>query len=178
MRIYTLASLIVSCSLMFCIIFALYTFPKLLLAYITRIFSCKIFPSFVTAFFFFFGNVLDIFINIERALCFSTKFERFKKISPYIISLILLIVCALINGPVYFLYDTVDDSQLPSLLKLCKFSQFSKSSLSRLLLMISFVLQGPVALMLVIVTNVIAMISYRRFLKRKAALKLGLHLFV
>ena len=167
MRVYTLASFIVSLSLMFCFYFAPFTLPQFLLAYTARVFACKIFPSFVTAFFFFFENALEIFINIDRAVSFSSKFDRFKKISPYLISLILLLVCALINGPVFLLYDIVEDSELPKTLRLCRLSQFSKSYSGKLFLMISFVIQGPVVLVLVIATNVIAMVSYRRYLKRK-----------
>jgi hypothetical protein len=50
MRVYTLASLIVSFSLIFMFYFAPYSFPALFLAYITRIYVCKIVPSFVTTF--------------------------------------------------------------------------------------------------------------------------------
>ena len=167
MRVYTLASLIVALSLIFSFHFSPYTFPELLFAYSTRIFNCKIVPSYVTAFFFFYGNVLDIFINIERALCFSNGFKRFKKISPYVICLILLFLCVLINGPSYFLYDIVPDSELETVMRICSLSEFTTSDLGELLLIISYVIQGPVILIILIVTNIIAVISYRRYLKRK-----------
>jgi len=170
LRVYTLSSLIVSLSLIFIYFFAPFTFPQIFLAYSTRIYGCKILPSFVTSFFFFFENTLDIFINLERALSFSSEFGRFKKISPYVISLLLFILCVLINGPVFFVYDIVEDSQLPIVLRLCKLTQFSKSSMGKLFLMISYILQGPVSLIFVIGTNMIALISFRRYLKRKAQL--------
>jgi len=147
-----------------------YTFPAVLLAYTTRIYACKTLASFVT-FFFFFENSLDVFINLERALCFGTGFREFKKVSPYVISLLLFFLCVLINGPVYFVYDIVEDSQLPSVLRICKLTQFSKSSFGKLFLMISYMLQGPVLLICVIGSNIIALISFRRFLKRKAQLQ-------
>jgi hypothetical protein len=121
--------------------------------------------------FFFFENTLDIFINLERALAFSSGFGRFKKISPYIISLLLFSLCILINGPVFIVFDIVEDSQFATALRLCKLNQFSKSSLGKLLLMISYILQGPVSLILVIGSNIIALISFRRFLNKRAQLQ-------
>ncbi len=171
LKVYTLASLIVSVSLIFVFNLAPYTFPAVLLAYTTRIYVCKTLASFVTSFFFFFENTLDVFINLERALCFGTGFREFKKVSPYVISLLLFFLCVLINGPVYFVFDIVEDSQLPSVLRICKLTQFSKSSFGKLFLMISYMLQGPVLLICVIGSNIIALISFRRFLKRKAQLQ-------
>ncbi len=37
-------------------------------------------------------NTLEIFIYLERALCFSENFKRFKKRPPYIICLIVLAI--------------------------------------------------------------------------------------
>ena len=167
MRAYTLSSLIVSSSLIFSFYCSPYSIPELFLTYSTRIYDCKV-PTYVTMFFFFYGNVLDIFINIERASYFSNGFKIFKKISPYTSCLILLLVCVLVNGPNYLLYDIVPDDKLSSLLRLCKLSEFTWSPLGKILLLMSFIIQGPVVMILVILTNIIAVISFRRFLKRKA----------
>ncbi len=166
LRIYSFSSLIVSSSLIFSFYCSPYTFPVLFLTLSTRIFDCKI-PSYVTAFFFFYGNVLDIFIKIDRAISFSNGFNRIKKISPYLICLILLLICVLINGPNYLLYDIVPDSEIPNLLRLCKLSKFTWSPMGKILLLMSFIIQGPAVLIIVIVTNVLAMVSYKRYLKRK-----------
>jgi len=170
LRVYTFASFTGSLTLMSTFFLVTHSYQEVLLAYVTRLYACKILPSFVNALLFFFENSLDIFINLERALCFSTRFQAIKKISPYLISFLLLILCALINGPVYFLYDIVEDSQLPIELKLCKLTEFTKSYLGRLLLVISFIIQGPVVLILVIATNIIALICFRRYIKKKRLL--------
>ena len=69
------------------------------------------------------------------------------------------------------MFDIVEDSQFATALRLCKLNQFSKSSLGKLLLMISYILQGPVSLILVIGSNIIALISFRRFLNKRAQLQ-------
>jgi len=53
----------------------------------------------VIEFLFFYGNVLDIFINIERALNFTNKYASFKSISSYVVCLGALLVCVLVNLP-------------------------------------------------------------------------------
>jgi len=167
LRIYSLASFMASFILIFCFFMAPYTFPQFILEYVTRVFRCKILPTYGTAFLFFYLNTLDIFINIHTAISFSAKFEKFKKISPYLISLTILFVCTFINGPLFFLYDIVKDTELPIVLRLCELSQFSESTMGKILLMVSFIIQGPIVLVLVIATNVIAMVSYKSYLKDK-----------
>jgi len=127
----------------------------------------------VTSFFFFYENVIEIFINVERALCFSkiNDFKRFKNISPYIICLILLIVSIVIHSPNYFIFTITQDFELPKLLKSCKVTQFGSSSFGRIAQAVSYLLEGPVVVLLVIITNVISLISFRRYKKRKAQLQ-------
>ena len=168
LRVYTFSSLIVSSSLIFSFYFSPYTLPELLLAYSTRIYACQLAPSYVIIFFFLYENVIDIFINIERALCFSNGFKRYKKISPYLICFILFFVCILINGPNYLLYDIIPDSELATKERICALSGFVLTPVGQLLLMISYIIQGPVVLGISVGTNLIAVISYRKFLKKKA----------
>ena len=59
-------------------------------------------------------------------------------------------------------------SELLTHLNICKWSQFTWSPLGQLLLMISFILEGPVNLIIIVLTNIKAVASYTRFLKRKA----------
>ena len=131
---------------------------------------CKLTQSYITLLLFFYQNTLDIFINIERALNFSTRFNSFKKISPYFICFICLIVCVIIHGPNYLLYNIVSDQDLYIKFRYCEKTAFTQSSLGRLLLIISYLVEGPVVLIAVIVTNIISMVSFLRFMKRKAQL--------
>lgn len=170
MRVYTLASLFVSSCLMFSFYLASYSLYQVAITYSARIFSCKVLQSYVMALFFFYENVLDILKNIERAAVFSFGFTRFKKISPYVISFVLFIVCGVIHAPNYFLFDITQDDELPKVLRDCKPTQFIQKPVGKLLLIICYALEGPAVMILVLITNVIAMISFQRFMKRKADL--------
>ena len=88
MAVYSLTSLILAFSHslnsdlgIFFFYFTANTFYDLALSINGRIFSCYIINS-VILFSFFYGNVLDIFINLERALNFTNKHEKLKNTSP------------------------------------------------------------------------------------------------
>ena len=171
MRVYAFVSLILSSSCIFFFSTAPYSLYKVALSYEARIFNCEITQP-VIAGLFFYSNVLEIFINIERALCFRTGYERFKKVPPYIICLILLVVCAVVHSPNYFILEIVKDNELPEMLKYCKLTKFWASSLGKITLMICYILEGPVVVTLVVITNVISVISFKKYLKRKSNLRI------
>jgi hypothetical protein len=110
-------------------------------------------------------------MNLERALCFSQDYKRLKKISPHIICLSVLPVCIVIHSPNFFLFDITQDYELPIVLRSCKPTQFASTSFGKLVLIISYTLEGPVIVLLQIITNVISVISFRRFIKRKTQLQ-------
>jgi hypothetical protein len=150
---------------------AQYSLYKLALTYSARIFTCEIVQKYGIALIFLYENTIEIFINLERALCFSNDYKRLKKISPYIICLSVLPVCILIHSPNFFLFDITQDYELPIVLRSCKPTQFASTSFGKLVLIISFTLEGPVIVLLQIITNVISVISFRRFIKRKTQLQ-------
>lgn len=170
-RVYIFSSLIASSSLIFVFYMAQYSLYKLALTYSARIFTCEIVQKYGIALIFLYENTLEIFINLERALCFSNDYKRLKKISPYIICLSVLPVCILIHSPNFFLFDITQDYELPIVLRSCKPTQFAFSSFGKLVLIISYTLEGPVIVLLQIITNVISVISFRRFIKRKTQLQ-------
>jgi len=147
-----------------------YTFYELSISYIARVYICKILQSYGTVFFFFFQNTLDIFINIERALSFSNGFKRFKKLTPYFVCFMVFLFCILIHGPNFLLYNIVSYEDLYIKFKYCEKSDFTQSSLGKILLIISYVVQGPIVLIGEIITNIISMVSFKRFMRRKAEL--------
>ncbi len=170
MRVYTFSSFIISFSLVFFFFFAPFTFYELSISYISRVYICKITQSYVTMLFFFYQNSVNILINIERALNFSNGFVRFKKVSPYLLCFIAFLLCVLIHGPNFLLYNIVSDHDLYIKFRYCEKTAFTESSLGKLLLIISYVLQGPFVLTGEIVTNIISMVSFIRFMRRKAEL--------
>ena len=63
--------------------------------------------------------------------------------------------------------EMVSDKDLPIRLQFCKATSFALTSYGKILLIISYIIQGPVVLLLIIITNVWSIISFRNFLKRK-----------
>jgi hypothetical protein len=175
MQMYTFASAFGSSCLIFYFYMAPYTFPEFILNFGTRIYNCKVLIGILNMY--AYENALDSFINIERAVCFSTGFKRYKKISPYTIGSIVFFVCLLISGPLYFTYHILSDTDLHDrqkntqlanrYLNLCELSEFTLSGLGKIFLIISFLMTGPVIFVMDAVTNLIAFISYRRFMERK-----------
>ena len=177
MQAYTLSSSIGSFSLVFIFFNSPYTFPELLMYFGSRVYNCKV--MFCILNIYIFSNVLDIFINIERAVCFSTGYKAYKKISPYTFCWVALFACLLSNVPIYFIYHILSDSELNDRVidanltnryyNVCELSQFTLSEFGRILLIVTFIVTGPVVFLLGIATNIFAFISYRRYMERKKA---------
>ena len=77
-------------------------------------------------------------------LSFSNKFDKLKQTSPF---------CYVM---------------------LCYATSFATQPITRLILLISIVIEGPVVMILVIGSNVLAFVSYKSFLKRTVLNGLGL----
>ena len=166
--VYTATSLIITSTLICGFYFNVAQLFDLAISFSARIFRCYIIPSYLVSFFFFYSNVIDIIINIERAINFGNKYQKLKKISSYIVCIVSLIVCLIVNLPLYFLYDAVQDKDLYTRFRLCIPSQFTQSSLGKVLQIVSYIIQGPVVLLLEVLSNAIALVSFRNFLKRKS----------
>jgi len=119
-------------------------------------------------YFFFLSNLIEIMINIERAIYFSVGFQNFKKISPYFISFLFLVLSLIIYIPNFFLsIKMVPEDQIYILYRLTIPTDFALSKLGKITLLISYILEGPIVFILLIVTNIIALISFKRFNQRK-----------
>ena len=167
---YTTNSSIVTFSLTFYFLYCTFYLYDLSTSYFARIFKCQITVSYVTAFFFFYSNCLDVLINIERTLNFSTRYTKFKAISPFLNGTIVFVICLIINIPTNLAYDIVDTEEFQLNFRICKITQFSRTIYGKILLILSYLTQGPLVLFLVILTNVTSVISFKRFLKRKLTL--------
>jgi hypothetical protein len=116
---------------------------------------------------FFLGNLIEIMMNIERALYFSEGYQKIKKISPYLICFFILVLSLVIYTPNFFSLKMVPEDLIYVLYRATMPSDFVLSRIGKVTLIISFILEGPVIFILLIVTNIIAFISYKRFNKRK-----------
>jgi len=117
----------------------------------------------VCIFLFFLGNLLEIMTNIERAVFFSEGFQKFKKISPYLISFFILILSLIVFTPNILSVAIVPDIQIYRVFSISMPTDFALSNIGKILLFISYTVEGPVVFILLIATN----ISYKRFNERK-----------
>ena len=171
--VYTASCIIVAFSQIFFFYFSAYQFYDLAMTYFGRIFKCYIAASSVTPFFFFYGNVIDVLINFERAINFSYKLQRIKQISPYKICFVAFIVCLFINIPNNLAQEVVPTEELYIKLRYCYETSFSVKPIGRILLYLSFIIEGPVLLILVIVSNILSIVSFKSFVRRKAATQIN-----
>jgi len=168
-QIYTLNSLIITVCQIFCFYFSAYHFYELSISFASRIFKCYVVPDLVLMCLFY-ANVLDLFINIERALYFSSRHEKFKQVSAYKISFVLFIVCALINLPSDLLYDFVTDIHIYNKMRLCTKSKFSETLQGKIIYIVSILIQGPFILILIVYTCIISAKSFKNYLKERIVL--------
>jgi hypothetical protein len=121
----------------------------------------------IISYFFFLGNLIEIMINIERAIYFSEGFQKLKKTSPYLISFFILVLSLIIYTPNFLSLKLVPEDQIYILYKITILTDFALSKLGIITLLISYILEGPVVFILLIITNIIAIISYKRFVQKK-----------
>lgn len=171
MQVYTTTSLVITSSLIFGFYFNVTQLYEISISYSARIYKCLIIPSYVVTLFFFYGNVMDIFINVERALNFSNRFPRFKKMSPYITSLIAFVISLILNIPNFFIYEIVEDKDLFIKFRLCVPSKFNLSTIGKIFQIASYIIGGPVVLILEIASNIVSMICFRNYMNRKSTLQ-------
>ena len=108
----------------------------------------------VIIYFFFLGNLIEIMINIERALYFSEGFQKIKQISPYFICFIILILSFIIFIPNMMSLKWVQTDQIYTLKRITTSTDFALSKLGKILLIISYTLEGPVVFILLIANNI------------------------
>jgi hypothetical protein len=166
MLIYSLISFIISFFLVFIFLYTPYILFEISISQLGRIYSCNLTNWFLLLFFFY-GNCIDILINLERALSYSIKFEKLKKTSPFLICFIVFIICVVIHFPSDISQSFTSNDELYVKLRLCYATLFATQPITRLILLISIIIEGPVVMILVIGSNVLAFVSYKSFLKRK-----------
>jgi hypothetical protein len=145
-------------------------FYDLVLSISGRIFNAFIMNS-IIGYFYSFSTFIEIMINIERALFFCEGFQNYKKISPYLISVFIFILSLIIYTPNFLSLKMVPTDQLYIVLHTTETSEFGLSKIGKILLIVSFILEGPIVILLLLVTYIIAVVSYEKFVKKKESLQ-------
>jgi len=166
MKINNLISLGITFIISFIFLFTPAVLFELSISKIGRIYICSIIPWFYLLLFLY-GNCLDILMNLERALSFSDGYQRIKQIPTYFICFIAFILCAIIRIPSDLAYTYTSDDELYIKLRLCYLTSFGLKPAGKMILLASFIIEGPIMMILVIGSNLLAFVSYKRFMKRK-----------
>ncbi len=167
MKVYSLTSCFISFTMIFSgLLFTPHILFDLSISKFARIYTCNI-VSWIIVSLFSYGNCLDILMNKERALSFSNKYHKIKQISPYLICFIILILSLIIFIPNLMSLKWVQTDQIYTLKRITTSTDFALSKLGKILLIISYTLEGPVVFILLIATNILAVNSYRKFNQRK-----------
>lgn len=153
MRIYTAFCILIAFIQVFTFYLSSIRLYDLSISYIGRFYKCYL--TIGATFLFFYTNVLDVVISVERAINFSVKYQSFKNISTVKLSIFLFFICLLINLPNNFSQDMVDETELFVKLRFCTSSLFSQSLYGKILLFLSYFIQGPIVLSLILCTNIV-----------------------
>jgi len=170
---YLIINSIVNIILAFTFIFFFYYCPHIFYDLALSI-NARIFVTFVVngiiSFFNFFSTLIEIMINVERALYFSDGYPKFKKISPYMISFFIFILSLVIFIPNFWSVKMVPTDKIFTIFRVTMPTDFALSKHGKILLSVCLLLEVPVVFIFIITTNVLSFISYKNFIKRKELL--------
>jgi hypothetical protein len=172
MKVYSLNSLLITFFISFIFLYSPYVLLEFSKSIIGRIYSCNL-TNWFYLLFFFFGNCLDVLLNLERALEYSNGYAKIKQISPYFICFIILVLCIIIHIPSDLALSHTPDDQLYVKLRLCYATTFATNSITKMILIVSYIIEGPFVMVLAVGSNILAYISYKSFMKRKQELTIN-----
>ena len=154
------------------------------LALFTRYHRC-ILDTFVILTLYFFSNLLDVVIALDRlALVMPRRFERFKAYRrPYAVASLLCAVCVVTNLPVLFSMWPKSDEQFYNLTTVlpgqyCNTLAFAESGLGKAVNFVSYLLRDLITLALEIGLSVLTVVkvhSFRTSTSSVDSLNHGLH---
>lgn len=142
-------------------------FFNLATSHFARVFRCLVVPSYGLKLLVFYSNAMDAVLNLERASNFNLQLKRFNNASPFLISFIVFIICFLINLPYGYLLELNDDHALYTTFEFCKKTKFNNSLAGNVTLLIVFIIEGPILLLLVTLSNVCSYMSMKSYFDKK-----------
>lgn len=166
MKIYNLTSLILTFGSLFVFLYTPYILFDLSISKIGRIYTCNIIYL-ILVLFFFYGNCLEIIMNLERALSYSSGYQKIKQISQYLICFIVCIICTIIHIPSVLATSYTPDDQLYVIFRLCSSTEFANNPKTKFIILVDYLIEGPIVMFLIVGSNILAYISFKSFLKRK-----------
>jgi hypothetical protein len=84
-----------------------------------------------------------------------------------------LVLCIIIHIPSDLALSHTPDDQLYVKLRLCYATTFATNSITKMILIVSYIIEGPFVMILAVGSNILAYISYKSFMKRKQELTIN-----
>lgn len=138
---------------------------------IGRIDKCFII-TFICLVFYFFGNLLDILIALDRLSIFIKEFKILSKFKPYALCSWLLAFSFVINLPNLFTYYIRNDDEFfkdlydmnnTNVFNYCGRTEFAKTLTSAIISIIQVLIRDIITLILEIITGGLAIYYYKKF---------------
>ena len=124
---------------------------------------------------YFYGNVLDVLITLERICQLNKKFTILKKASPLLLCFFSLVFCIIINIPSFMInnvsYIDLKTSPTESFrLFYFSYSTFARSFLGKILTYVVYVIRDGFTLIAQVVLGIILIILVKRYANRRKRL--------
>jgi hypothetical protein len=142
--------------------------PTVITAYINSEWSNKYYTHFyipILNLLIYYQTSLDTLLTLDRALTFTTRFEKLKELKPKLVSMILLVISLVMNSPVWFTFKTKKiEIQLSETEKSVFYMAIMEANhffyfASIIVDTIPFVVEMPL--------NVVTMVLLKKYLKRR-----------
>jgi hypothetical protein len=182
LRVYTLNSCVFCLIGMFSFLPFTSRYFKLTGNYYVSIFHC-LFTNYIAVNLYFYGNLLDIIICLERLSIFIKILKRFQQCSPYLICLIALIICFLIELPILFSFQIRNEHEFyTNALKLnndsesftmCGRTDFLETKFGQSISIIAIFVRDIMTLCLEITLSIFMIYYLKIFFKNKSNLQNG-----
>ena len=132
--------------------------------YLVKIFKCRIFAYGMISLYFF-NNLLDILIILDRVSIFTAKLNRLNSIKPYVLSLILILACFLINLSLYFSIEITSDEIFfaSNLNTYCEQTDFAKSTEGFIINAIVIIFRDIITLIIEIICSILVIYYYKKY---------------
>ena len=115
---------------------------------------------------YFFQNVLDVVIALERLSLLVPWLRRFRTKSPHMLCLLLFLLCSLINSPTYFLAWPKSDAEFYNLTQFtdayCSHSDFFSTLNGKTIIFVVFFFRDLLPIVVEITFSVLSVYQLRR----------------
>lgn len=167
LQVHNLISLIFTMSYFLCFFISPTYFIYLI--YHARLLKCNIY-AFLLNFFYLYTLNLDFLINLDVLANYNKKFSKFKKISPNLLVSIFFLISFLNTSPYLFQFYINSDQEILLFKRLCKDNPFFVTFYGKSIIILINFLQGPFMIFLTLAFNILSLVSFKNYLKRKKSL--------